>query len=144
MVSRVKLAKAALSPKGAKKSTYPGFVEPTLATLRAAPPTGANWIHEIKFDGYRVQAQIRRRGVKLLTRSGLDWTVRFGAVLASALADLMVDEAVIDGEVVAETGNGVPVSQRCKTRLRPVTPSAWYSTRSISSTSTVMICAPRR
>ena len=108
MVSRVKPAKAALSPKGAKKSTYPGFVEPTLATLRAAPPTGANWIHEIKFDGYRVQAQIRRRGVKLLTRSGLDWTVRFGAVLASALADLMVDEAVIDGEVVAEAGNGAP------------------------------------
>ena len=79
-----------------------------MATLRSRPPSGANWLHEIKFDGYRLQARIRPRQVKLLTRSGLDWTTKFGITLAAALADLPVEEAVIDGEVVAEGTDGAP------------------------------------
>ena len=94
--------------KRGKKAAYPGFIEPCLATLRSRPPAGANWLHEIKFDGYRIQARIRPRQVKLLTRSGLDWTAKFGITLAAALADLPVKEAVIDGEVVAEGSGGAP------------------------------------
>ena len=119
MITRAKPAKAVrpadvvvqkkrLPPQGAIKASYPGFIEPSSATLRSTPPTGANWLHEIKFDGYRLQARIRPNQVKLLTRSGLDWTTKFGVALAAALADLPVEEAVIDGEVVAEAGSGAP------------------------------------
>ena len=59
-------------PRSAVKTGYPGFIAPTLASLRTSPPTGANWLHGIKFDGYRLQAHIRPRQIKLLTRSGLD------------------------------------------------------------------------
>ena len=59
---------------GAIKSPMPDFIEPCLATLVAAPPQGDDWVHEIKFDGYRIQARIDGDGVKLITRSGLDWT----------------------------------------------------------------------
>ena len=95
-------------PKGAKKANFPGFIPPMLATPRNSPPTGTDWLHEIKFDGYRLQAHIRSDRVKLLTRAGLDWTARFGVPLAGALADLPVEEAVIDGEVVAEGQGGAP------------------------------------
>jgi bifunctional non-homologous end joining protein LigD len=63
-------------------------------------------LHEIKFDGYRLQAHIRSDRVKLLTRSGLDWTAKFGETIAVTLADLPVTEAIIDGEVVAENAAG--------------------------------------
>jgi bifunctional non-homologous end joining protein LigD len=89
-------------PKRAKKANFPGFIEPALATLRPSPPTGAKWIHEIKFDGYRLQAQVRSGKVRLLTRSGLDWTDKFGKEIAAALADMPVTEAIVDGEVVVE------------------------------------------
>ena len=89
-------------PKGAKKAGYPGFIEPTLATLKSSPPPGTNWLHEIKFDGYRLQAHIRSGEVRLLTRSGLDWTAKFGKRIASALTALPIRDAIIDGEVIVE------------------------------------------
>lgn len=89
-------------PKGAKKAGYPGFIEPTLATLRSGPPSGTNWLHEIKFDGYRLQAHIRSGKVRLLTRSGLDWTAKFGKPLIEALAQRPIQDAIIDGEVIVE------------------------------------------
>ncbi|HTN62174.1 MAG TPA: DNA ligase D [Devosia sp.] len=92
--------------KGAKKAPLPDFVEPTLATLMTAPPTGERWIHEIKFDGYRLQARIEAGRVKLLTRSGLDWTRKFGKEVVAALQALPVGTALIDGELVVETGSG--------------------------------------
>ena len=95
-------------PKGAKKAGFPGFVAPALASLRNTPPVSASWLHEIKFDGYRVQAHIRSNRVKLLTRSGLNWTSRFGEALAVAFADLRVQDAIIDGEIVAEGRGGAP------------------------------------
>lgn len=100
---------AALDPagiKGAKKAPLPDFVEPTLATLAAAPPVGERWLHEIKFDGYRLQARIEAGRVKLLTRSGLDWTRKFGKDVVAALQALPVGNALIDGELVVETGSG--------------------------------------
>jgi bifunctional non-homologous end joining protein LigD len=92
----------------AKKADYPGFVQPALATLQAEPPAGARWVHEIKFDGYRAQAHIRAGGVTLYTRTGLDWTARFGLTLAGALRRLAVREAILDGEVVVEAAGGLP------------------------------------
>ncbi|GLR54074.1 DNA ligase D [Shinella yambaruensis] len=92
--------------KGARKASLPDFLPPMLATLAAAPPPGARWLHEIKFDGYRLQARIEAGRVKLLTRSGLDWTKKFGKPVVAALAALPVGKALIDGELVVETGAG--------------------------------------
>jgi len=91
--------------KGAIKSAMPTFVEPCLATLVAKPPTGDEWVHEIKFDGYRIQAHISKTGVKLLTRAGLDWTDRFGS-LSKLLGDFHNGTAIIDGELVVEDASG--------------------------------------
>lgn len=93
--------------KGAKKAALPDFVEPTLATLVSAAPSGERWLHEIKFDGYRLLARLEPGRVKLLTRSGLDWTKKFGKRLTGALQDLPVGSALIDGELVVESGSGV-------------------------------------
>nr|WP_298096295.1 DNA ligase D [uncultured Shinella sp.] len=92
--------------KGARKAKLPDFLPPTLATLAAAPPAGERWLHEIKFDGYRLQARIEAGRVKLLTRSGLDWTKKFGKAVVGALRDLPVGTALIDGELVVESGSG--------------------------------------
>jgi bifunctional non-homologous end joining protein LigD len=88
--------------KNARKGPLPDFVEPCLATLEAKPPKGRQWVHEIKFDGYRLQARIDKGKVKLLTRSGLDWTDKFGKRVLGALAGLPLRQALIDGELVVE------------------------------------------
>ena len=92
--------------KGAKKTALPGFIEPALATLTTSAPEGRRWIHEIKFDGYRLQAHVSAGRVKLLTRSGLDWTKKFGKEIVGALQALPVGTALIDGELVVETATG--------------------------------------
>lgn len=92
--------------KGAKKAPMPDFVEPMLATLVSSAPTGEKWLHEIKFDGYRLLAHIEAGRVKLLTRSGLDWTKKFGKGVLAALQDLPMGSAIIDGELVVETASG--------------------------------------
>ncbi|RST87481.1 DNA ligase D [Aquibium carbonis] len=97
---------AAASVRGSRKASMPGFIEPQLATLRAEAPSGDRWIHEIKFDGYRLQAHISEGKARLLTRSGLDWTDRFGTAVAKALASLPMEAAIIDGELTVEGGNG--------------------------------------
>ena len=76
----------------------PPFIGPQLAFLEDQPPQGANWIHEIKYDGYRVLAAVAGDAVRLYTRSGRDWTEKFQPI-ADALANLGIN-ALIDGEVV--------------------------------------------
>ena len=93
-------------PKKAVEAGWPGFVEPALATLRPSAPAGAKWVHEIKFDGYRLQAHVREGRTKLLTRRGHDWTDRFGEAIADALGRLNAREAIIDGEVIVEGASG--------------------------------------
>lgn len=93
-------------PKAARKASLPGFIEPQLATLRRHAPTGDDWLHEIKFDGYRLQARIDKGKVTLQTRSGLDWTDRFGPAIAQALAALHVEQAILDGEIIVEGAGG--------------------------------------
>ena len=92
--------------KGAKKAKMLGFVEPALASLAASPPSGERWLHEIKFDGYRLQARLEAGKVTLLTRSGLDWTHKFGDRITEALRALPVETALLDGEIVVENGAG--------------------------------------
>ena len=75
---------------------------PALATLKPKPPVGGAWVHEIKFDGYRLQAQIRGGTVKLLTRSGQDWSERFGDGGAGGLGRLAGQAAILDGELIVE------------------------------------------
>lgn len=89
-------------PRGA---VSPPAYRPQLATLVKAPPQGSEWLHEIKYDGYRIGAEIRGRKVRLLSRSGLDWTARFPAI-CEALASLGVKSALLDGEIAAELADG--------------------------------------
>ncbi|MGN6549094.1 MAG: DNA ligase D [Pararhizobium sp.] len=92
--------------KGARKAKMPDFVPPSLATLKTKPPAGSRWLHEIKFDGYRLQAHVADGTAQLLTRRGLDWTKRFGRAVAGALEALPVGNAIIDGELVVENAHG--------------------------------------
>jgi bifunctional non-homologous end joining protein LigD len=99
-----KLESATLT--GAPRAPLPAFVAPCLATLADKAPDGDNWVHEIKFDGYRIQARLDRGKVKLLTRTGLDWTTKF-PLIASALVRLPAQSALIDGEIVSEGSHGI-------------------------------------
>jgi bifunctional non-homologous end joining protein LigD len=75
----------------------PGFIKPQLATLKSKAPKGAEWLHEIKFDGYRVQVHVNAGKRKVYTRNGLDWTKRFSQIVG---AFDISGQAIIDGEVV--------------------------------------------
>ncbi len=107
--SSAKKSKSARKSKSKTKSPgdpLPDFVPPALATLRAAAPVGAGWLHEIKFDGYRIQARLDQGEVRLLTRKGLDRSARF-AEIAAAVAKLPAETALLDGELVVEEKSGV-------------------------------------
>lgn len=88
-----------------KISALPKFVEPQLCRLLDQPPSGANWVHEVKFDGYRMQLRVEGGKAKLSTRKGLDWTAKFAAI-AKVAAKL--PDCIIDGEVCALDHNGAP------------------------------------
>lgn len=88
------------------KEALPEFIKPQLAQEATAPPTGSDWVHEIKLDGYRVQARKHGERVQLFTRSGLDWTHRMKSV-ADAVKTLPVHDAIVDGEVVVLDDKGL-------------------------------------
>src|SRR5246127_4308801 len=92
-------------PAGGIKATYPGFIEPALATSIVKVPSGERWAHEIKFDGYRVQVHLRDAAVKVFTRRGNDWTNRFRKIASDAW-HVKAASAIIDGEVVVPTADG--------------------------------------
>ncbi|MGZ3299064.1 MAG: DNA ligase D, partial [Asticcacaulis sp.] len=85
--------------------SLPKFIAPQLCRLVDQPPSGANWVHEVKFDGYRLQLRVEDGKARLLTRKGLDWTGKFAAIakVAGKLPD-----CIIDGEVCALDHNGAP------------------------------------
>jgi bifunctional non-homologous end joining protein LigD len=93
--------------KGARKGILPAFLEPSLPQLTDKAPTGPKWIHEIKYDGYRTQARIDGKSIRLLTRTGLDWTKRFSSI-ATALKELGLSSGLLDGEIVVEDAAGLP------------------------------------
>ena len=89
-----------------KKEALPAFIPPQLASEAATPPVGEHWVHELKLDGYRIQAHIDKSGkVRLYTRSGLDWTHRMPS-LAREVGKLPVESAILDGEVVVLLEDG--------------------------------------
>ncbi len=90
---------------GRATSAMPEFVPPQLCETLARPPSTDGWIHEIKFDGYRIQMRIEAGEVTLKTRKGLDWTAKYPAIAKSASA---LPDAIIDGEICALDENGAP------------------------------------
>ena len=82
------------------------FIEPCLPSPADKPPSGSNWIHEIKHDGYRLMARRDPVCIRLITRRGNDWTQRYPLV-AEAVNHLKVRSCLIDGEVVCCDAQGV-------------------------------------
>jgi bifunctional non-homologous end joining protein LigD len=83
----------------------PRFVRPELATLVDEAPQGGEWLHEVKFDGYRALARIENGSVAMYSRNDKDWTAHY-RVLAEELAKLPCENAMLDGEVVAQLPDG--------------------------------------
>ncbi|HEV7960070.1 MAG TPA: non-homologous end-joining DNA ligase, partial [Rhizomicrobium sp.] len=92
-------------PRGKTVKSLPRFIAPQLARSEDRPPPGPGWVHEIKFDGYRLQARIEKGKATLFTRKGLDWSGRFPEI-AHALR--LLPDCILDGEAVALDHKGVP------------------------------------
>ena len=91
----------------------PGFIEPCLPSPADRPPSGPDWIHEIKHDGYRLMARRDPIGIRLLTRNGHDWAPRY-PLIVEAVNGLKVRSCLIDGEAVACDENGLAVFERLR------------------------------
>jgi DNA ligase D-like protein (predicted ligase) len=85
----------------------PGFVSPQLSQLVEKPPSGPQWLHEIKLDGFRMAARIDNGRVQLLTRTGLDWTAKYPSAIA-ALECLNIKTGYLDGELCGVDEAGLP------------------------------------
>ena len=105
--TRKRIIPDAKNVRGARKGILPAFLEPSLPQIAQKAPSGPKWVHEIKYDGYRMQARIEGHDVKLLTRKGLNWTARFPSIM-DALKKLGLSSALLDGEIVVEDAAGVP------------------------------------
>ena len=112
-----KAARKSKAGKAKSGDALPDFVPPALATLRATPPSGADWLHEVKFDGYRIQARLDHGEVRLLTRKGLDWAHRFPNI-GAAVAELPAATALLDGELIVEDDVGISSFSALQTNLK--------------------------
>ena len=92
--------------KGRRRPTFPDLSNRASLSWWRSRPRAMSWLHEIKFDGYRLMAAIEGEGIRLLTRSGLDWTERFPGI-AEAFENFPAKSALVDGEAVVEDENGV-------------------------------------
>ena len=124
-------------------AALPEWIRPQLTLLVDEAPDGPDWLHEIKFDGYRMHARLDRGAVRLLTRTGLDWTHKYPAI-AAAVSALGARQAYLDGELCGVGPDGITsfnivqlASDRGKRRR-------WSSSSSIFSISTAKICASAR
>ena len=104
-VAKARVADFGSALKKAPKEKLPDFIAPELALQSETPPGGDGWLHELKLDGYRIQARKDGDRVQLLTRTGLDWTHRMKSI-AAFVAALPVENAIFDGEVVVLAENG--------------------------------------
>ena len=92
----------------AGKGGLPEWIRPQLAELVTEPPDGPDWLHEIKFDGYRMHARLDRGTVRLLTRTGLDWTHNHKyPAIAAVVASLGAGQAYLDGELCGVRPDGI-------------------------------------
>lgn len=94
-----------MAPLSATFPDLPPFIPPQLTQLVRAAPEGDGWVHEIKYDGYRMHARIDRGEVRLLTRTGLNWTHKYPPI-AAALAKLPAQSAYLDGELCGVRPDG--------------------------------------
>jgi bifunctional non-homologous end joining protein LigD len=102
-------------PIGGRRRTeataLPGWIKPQLTKLVDQPPDGPEWLHEIKFDGYRLHARVDHGAVTLLTRTGLDWTHKYPAI-AKAVTAHGARQAYLDGELCGIGPDGIPSFSR--------------------------------
>ena len=112
--------KGALDPAslpGARRAAMPARVTPQLATLVKQAPAGEEWLHEIKFDGYRVLGRVDRGRATMITRGGKNWTERFEGI-AEAVAALGAGSAILDGEAAVVLSDGSTSFQALQNQLR--------------------------
>jgi DNA ligase D-like protein (predicted ligase) len=100
------MARLVARPLRAEMAGLPEWIPPQLTQLVDAAPEGDQWLHEIKFDGYRMHARLDRGAVKLLTRTGLDWTHKYPPI-AAAVASLGAHQAYLDGELCGVFPDGI-------------------------------------
>jgi ATP-dependent DNA ligase len=94
-------------PRCESVSPLPHWVPPQLTQLTETAPSGPNWLHEIKLDGFRMSARIERGRARLLTRTGLDWSGKYPSIVA-ALAKVRAKTAYLDGELCGVGNDGLP------------------------------------
>lgn len=104
---------------GSRRGSLPSSLTPELPTLVERAPEGDGWLHELKYDGYRLLCRIDRGRVRLLTRSGKDWTARFPGI-AKAAASLPLERALLDGEAVVLRPDGTSDFQAMQNVLEGV------------------------
>ncbi|HEY8148100.1 MAG TPA: DNA ligase D, partial [Vicinamibacteria bacterium] len=114
--ARRDLAVAAAAVPGARKGPLPAKIAAQLATLVDEPPKGAEWLHEMKFDGYRILARLQDGRARLLSRNGKDWTAHFPTVVA-AVEELPAKAALLDGEVAVVLPTGTTSFQALQNAL---------------------------
>jgi ATP-dependent DNA ligase len=90
----------------AETAALPQWIRPQLTQPVDAAPDGPGWLHEIKFDGYRMHARLDRGAVRLLTRTGLDWT-RKNPAIAAAVSSIDAKQAYLDGELCGVGADGI-------------------------------------
>jgi bifunctional non-homologous end joining protein LigD len=100
-------SQAVKSGRSRRDAPLPQFVPPQLSQPVEKPPSGPQWVHEIRLDGFRMAARIEDGRVQLLTRTGLDWTDKYPSAIA-ALANINVKSAYIDGELCGVDEKGLP------------------------------------
>ncbi len=101
----------------AKKTTMPKTYKPQLATLVQSAPQENEWVHEIKFDGYRILAFVENASVRLQTRNGKNWTKKFSRV-ADSLKNMPIKTAILDGEIVLVKEDGTTDFQALQNVLK--------------------------
>ena len=102
---------------GARKAAQPREFSPQLAVLADTAPRGNGWLHELKFDGYRIVALLKNGKAHLVSRNGKDWTRKFAAV-ARAVEELPVEQAIVDGEVVSLNEEGISSFQQLQNSIK--------------------------
>src|SRR3954464_6950367 len=107
--------RASPSPANRTPLSRFSFIEPCLPTRADRPPSGSNWVHEIKHDGFRLMARRDPVGIRLITRRGHDWAARYSLVV-EAVNHLKVRSCLIDGEVVCCDEKGVAAFQLLRHR----------------------------
>src|SRR5215831_17701672 len=99
------MAKSTTNRPRGLPTALPRWVKPQLSKLVKKPPQGSEWLHELKYDGYRMHARLDRGKAQLLTRTGLDWTHKYPAV-AAAVSALPAKRAYLDGELCGLSPDG--------------------------------------